>query len=406
MATLTTGEPDSRLKLLAQGAAVEFPSLLQWWLRFVVDTEGGLICPRVSHDNCRDASVPLGCVLLTRILWTFSAAAFRLGKPEWRVAADLAWRVLERDFVDPEFGGVFWSVHPSDTPAVTRKQIYAQAFAIMASAEYGRLSGNPRALELARELFVLVERHSRDREREGYVEAAGREWGPVEDHRLSERDLNEKKTMNTHLHILEAYTVLLVADPGSTRVKAALADLLAVFLRRIIRPDGRHLGLFFDEAWRSRSDVISYGHDIEASWLLCEAADALGTPDLAPAVRAAALALASATLEEGVDADGAIVYERFPDGTIDTDRHWWPQAEGIVGFLNAWRLSEDARFLEAAGRVWDFIQHRLVNRRFGEWYWRVDQAGRPNLSDDKAGFWKGPYHNGRACLEIIRRFEG
>lgn len=393
----------ARTERLRLEAEAELRSILAWWLRYVIDSDAGRIRGRVHHDNRRDPDAPLSSVLCNRILWTFAAASRRWNEAAWREAAGFVWSYFTRHFADREHGGVYWSLDPQGRALETRKQIYGQAFAVLALAEYHLATANPEPLEQARRLFHDIEAHSRDPVCGGYFEAYSREWRGLDDVRLSDRDLNSAKTMNTHLHLLEAFTNLADADPQNLPVRKALGQLVELFLGRIVRPGGRHLGLFFDECWRLESEVVSFGHDIEASWLLDEAAAVLGDSQLLGRVREVAMSLAEATLEEGVADDGSVLYERFADGRIDDDRHWWPQAEALVGFLNAWQISRQDRFLTAADRLWTFIKDRMVNRSHGEWYWRVDRQGRADLDDDKAGFWKCPYHNSRACLELIRR---
>ena len=207
--------------------------------------------------------------------------------------------------------------------------------------------------------------------------------------------------MNTHLHILEAYANLLRAwDNGDLR--ASLHMLVDTVLRRILNPDTHQLSLYFDREWRSLSDRVSYGHDIEASWLLVEAAEVLGDPELLTHVREAALQMAYAVLQRGLDADGGLFYEGDSSGVTERTKAWWPQAEAVVGFLNAYQLNGDPRFLDASLASWRFIQEHLVDKEQGEWFHTIDEEGRP-LECEKAGPWKTPYHNGRLCLEVIKR---
>jgi mannobiose 2-epimerase len=217
--------------------------------------------------------------------------------------------------------------------------------------------------------------------------------------RLSEKDENEKKTMNTHLHILEAYTSLYRIWPDSG-LRDKLRNMVQIFTEKIVDAATGHLRLFFDEEWNSRSTLVSYGHDIEASWLLYEAASALGEEE---SIKGTALRIASAA-HEGLADDGSLFYESDDaKGHFDRDRHWWVQAEAVVGFINAWEMSGDSSWLELASAVYEYIMTRLADREGGEWYWSIRADGSVNLDDDKAGFWKCPYHNSRMCLEIMAR---
>ena len=368
--------------------------IFPFWLNKMQDPAGGFR-GRIDGTGRLDAEAPKGAILNARILWTFSSAYRLLGRPEYLGAARNAFVQIRDRFYDPEFGGIYWSLSPDGKPLDTKKQFYAIAFAVYGCAEYFRATGEEEALELAISLWRSIEDHSRDTVKGGYLEACTRDWQPIEDMRLSEKDRNDAKTMNTHLHILEGYTGLYRVWKDET-LRRRLVELCNIFTDRIVRPDG-HLGLFFDEDWNSQSDMVSYGHDIEASWLLCETAELLGDDALLAKVRACCARIAAASLE-GLQADGSMIYEYDPGtagqaGHLDTNRHWWVQAETVVGCLNqGWE--------ERALRCWDYIKKNLLAPG-GEWHWSVDADGNPNTTDDRAGFWKCPYHNGRMCMEII-----
>lgn len=377
-------------------------NILPWWMHNTVDAVRGGFVGRILQDGTVVPDAPKGAVLNARILWTFAAAYRALGNDAHRQLAERAYRYLNRHVWDPEFGGVYWNVDAEGRPRDTRKQTYAQAFSLYAAAEYYRATHDGEALKRAVEIFNLLERHTFDPLYGGYLEAFGRTWGPLDDVRLSEKDLNAPKSMNTHLHMLEAYTALYRVWPN-LRLRDRLGRLLAVFLNIILDRDAGHLHLFFDTDWQVISEVVSFGHDIEASWLLLEAADALGDPALRLRTRDATLLLARTARHEGQDADGGIFAERHPDGTLDTDKHWWPQAEAVVGFLNAYTESGEAGFLSAGTGTWAFTRRHIVDYEHGEWFWRVSCTGEPYPGEDKAGPWKCPYHNARACLEVLSR---
>jgi len=229
-----------------------------------------------------------------------------------------------------------------------------------------------------------------------------RDWSEAADSRLSERDMDEKKSMNNQLHVLEGFTNLFRAteDP---RVAERVRELVELFKQRILDPRTGHLHHFFAEQWRVRSDTYTFGHDIEASWLLCEAADVLGGAALPQQVRQVALRMAQVALKEGLDSDGGLCYEGKAGKVIDRRKECWPQAEAVIGFLNAFELSVEAKYLEAARRVWDYIEDHLVDRVHGEWFWRINADGSPDPDLPKVSEWKGPYHGSRACLETLRR---
>ena len=372
-------------------------NILPFWLDRMPDPSGGWY-GRIDGDGRLVPDAPKGAILNARILWTFSSAFRLIGRPEYRAAAERAFLEIRDRFFDPEQGGVFWSLDAAGRPLDTKKQFYAIAFAIYGLAEYYRATGVGEALDLAVRLYRDIEAHSFDGD--GYLEACTRDWAPIEDMRLSEKDRNDAKTMNTHLHILEGYTCLyrVWKDDG---LRTQLAGLVEIFLDRIVRPDG-HLGLFFDTAWNSQSEMVSYGHDIEASWLLEEAADLLEDAELGARTSAACRRIAAASLE-GWKAGTGMIYEMDPvTAHTDADRHWWVQAETVVGCWNRFQRDGDAAWARRAADTWDFIRREIVCPD-GEWYWSLRADGTHNTVDDRAGFWKCPYHNSRMCLELLER---
>ncbi|MCR5132893.1 MAG: AGE family epimerase/isomerase [Bacteroidales bacterium] len=373
--------------------------ILPFWMDRMTDPAGGFRGRIDGHGNPVNGAEK-GAILNSRILWTFSAAARMLGRKEYLDTAAMAYSQIKDLFTDRKYGGVFWSLDPDGTPRDTKKQFYAIAFAIYGLSEYYRVTGEEEALELAKSFYECLERHSYDDVHDGYGEACGRDWSPIGDVRLSDKDQNDSKTMNTHLHILEGYTNLyrVWKDGG---LQDRLANLIWIFINHIIREDG-HLGLFFGDNWEPHSTMVSYGHDIEASWLLREAADVLGEPFLKEKVDSASRKIAAASLE-GWSAERGMIYEYDPaSGIKDADRHWWVQAETVVGCVDQYGLSGDYRWLKRAAAQWEFIRHNIICPD-GEWYWSVREDGSLNLADDRAGFWKCPYHNGRMCLEMLAR---
>jgi len=301
-----------------------------------------------------------------------------------------------------ESGGVYWLADNKGNMKDGKKQIYAQAFAIYGLSEYYRVTKDISCLDKAIGLFRLIEQYSYDVKLGGYFEAFNREWGTIDDLRLSAKDANEKKTMNTHLHVLEAYTNLYRIWKDDL-LKKQLQNLIEVFINRIVNSQTFNLKMFFDEAWNDKTDLVSYGHNIESSWLIYEAAAVLGDETLIKKVENVCLGIAEAS-KAGIVADGSMIYEKFfGSGQIDTDRHWWVQAETVVGFLNSYLLSGKEEYLNLSLAAWRFISEYLIDRQNGEWYWSVNNSLLPNIKEDKAGFWKCPYHNSRMCMEIIER---
>ena len=371
--------------------------ILPFWLRRMQDPDRGWY-GRMTGRGELVKEAPRGAVLNARLLWTFSAAWRLTGRPGYRAAALHAYREIRDRFMDRKYGGVYWSLDASGAPQDAKKQFYALAFAMYGLSEYYRAGGDRKALDLAVRLYRDIEAHSFDGD--GYLEACTREWAPIADMRLSDKDRNDAKTMNTHLHILEGYTALYRVWKDE-ELRERLAGLVDIFLERIVRPDG-HLGLFFDTQWRSQSEMVSYGHDIEASWLMEEAADLVADPALSERTSAACRRIAAAALE-GWTPEGGMIYECDPAaGHRDGDRHWWVQAETVVGCWNRFQRDGDPAWAQRALDTWDFIRRSLLCTD-GEWYWSVRADGSPNLDDDRAGFWKCPYHNGRMCIELIER---
>jgi mannobiose 2-epimerase len=380
-------------------------NILPFWAHHVVDEEHGGFHGLVMDDLRVDPLAPKGGVLNARILWSYSAALGRYGDPAYRRMADRAFEYLLGHFWDEEHGGLYWMLDHAGRPIADRKQTYSLAFGLYGLAEYYRATGCREALDRAVRLYRTIETHATDGPRGGYWEARARDWSPLADVRLSEKDRNAPKSMNTHLHLMEAYANLLRVwdDPGP---RERLRALVEIHLDHIIGRATGHLFLFFDERWAPIGRGVSYGHDIETSWLLMEAADLLGDPGLQARTREAALQMARVTLAEGFDRErGGLFAERDEDGRLDDEKHWWMQAEAVVGFLNAYELTREEAFLDAAERTWAFIDRFLVDRTHGEWRWRVRRDGSVIPGLPKVEPWKCLYHNSRAALETIERVE-
>jgi cellobiose epimerase len=380
-------------------AHAELSALCGWWAGHAVDQQRGGFHGEVSACDAPVPGARKGVVLNARILWFFSEAIAHDGRA--RPLADRAARYLTAHFLDSEYGGVFWSLDADGAPADRRKHAYAQAFALYALSAYHKATGDLSALEQARTLFALIERHYRDAEHGGYFEARAEDWSAVDDVRLSEVDQNAPKSMNTHLHVLEAYTALHAAAPTADTV-AALRHCLELFASHIFDPASGHLRLFFEADWRDRSEAVSFGHDIEASWLIWAAAESLGDARLKQASKPMATALARTALSEGLSERGGLYNERTYAGALDRRSVWWVQAEALVGFLNAYDLTAEPQFLQAFDQVWRFIRNAHLDGG-GEWTWWSERDAPDVDRDYKAGLWKCPYHNGRALMETIKR---
>ena len=418
-------------KMKAEMQDVLKKNILHFWMTQMVDEEHGGFYGRMDHSGTLHPDAEKGAILNARILWSFSAAYRVLGNPEYLAMATRAKDYIIDHFIDPEYGGIYWSVDYKGQPLDTKKQFYAIGFAIYGLTEYARATGDREALDYALQLYDCIEEHAFDRVHNGYIEACTRAWGKIEDMRLSELDANYPKSQNTHLHIIEPYTNLLrclkelhaqescdyvpvlgsvlpigITIPVETivAVETSLRNLIDIFTEKILNPETCHLDLFFEMDWtRGAGHLESYGHDIECSWLMHEAALVLGDKKVLAKVEPIVRKVAKAS-EKGLRPDGSLIHEANLDtGHVDDDLHWWVQAENVVGCFNLYQYFGDEAALEKAVRCWDYIKSQLIDYEHGEWYWSRHSDGSLNTSDDKAGFWKCPYHNSRMCLEIIER---
>jgi len=404
MVETATANKTTLLKEYKNDVQQELNNILSFWMKHCADEERGGFYGRLNNDNIADTTAPKGVVLNARILWTFSAAMQFKPGANYATIAERAFNYVLNHFYDKEYGGVYWTVDADGKPLNTRKQMYALAFAIYGLSEYYAATQNKAALNTAITLFNTVEEHSYDKTYRGYFEAFSRQWGVLDDLRLSAKDANEKKTMNTHLHIIEAYCNLYKVWPDEG-LKAQIVSLLQLFDKHIINKLSGHLDLFFDEQWNVRPNVISYGHDIEAAWLLQECAAITGDKYWIDIFKAHAVTIATAAAE-GLDADGGLWYEYKPDqNLLVKEKHWWPQAEAMIGFFNAWQITGDEKFLQQSFNSWVFTKHYIVDKKWGEWFWGITGDNNIMQGQDKAGFWKCPYHNARACMELIKRID-
>ena len=379
-------------------------NILRFWIDRMQDDEHGGFYGRIDSNNVLHADADKGAILNARILWTFSAAYRVLRKPVYLEMAYRAKRYFIAHFIDPEYGGVYWSLDYKGQPKDTKKQFYAIGFAIYGLSEYARATGNKEALMQAIQLYHCIEEHALDHEHNGYIEAMTRDWQPVADMRLSKHDANYPKSQNTHLHIIEPYTNLYRVWP-SAELEKSLRNIIDIFTDKILNSETHHLDLFFDMDWtRGAGQLESYGHDIECSWLMHEAALVLGDKVVLSKVEPIVRIVASAS-EKGLLTNGAMIHEaNLTADTTDDDLQWWVQAEAVVGFMNLYQHFHDESAFHKALCLWEYIKDNLIDYKDGEWYWSRHLDGSLNTIDDKAGFWKCPYHNGRMCLEILERF--
>ncbi len=376
-------------------------NILPFW-NLLRDPEGGFF-GRITGEGMLVEDAPRGAVLNARILWTYSALYRRFRRKEHLILAVHAKDYFVGHFLDHKYGGVYWSLDSEGKRLVDKAQLYAQSFGIYALSEFYAATGDDEALKAAVNIYHIVEHHFADSVNGGYIEALGRDFEALPDMRLSEHDVNCQKTMNSHLHLLEGYATLYRIWPDPM-LRERIASLLEILRTRITNPVTGHLELYFDRDWKVVPGGVSYGHDIETSWLALECAMALHDFDTVESTRALSRRLYAAGLE-GLQPDGSLVYEVKPSGVADNDRHWWVQAESVIGNLWAWKYLGESEGFGRAMKAWEYISSHIVDREGGDWWWKCGPDGVPDRSDDKAGEWKCPYHNVRMCLQVLDIFD-
>ena len=383
-------------KLLQEVRGCLTDNILPYWLS-LKDPRGGFY-GEAGADGAINHDAPRGVILNARIIWAFAAAYRELHTQKYLIAAMHACDWFLQHFCDHRYGGVYWSISPECVKLDSKKQLYAQAFAIYGLSELYKADKDDSVLRNAINIYRVVEAFFADKENGGYTEALARDFTPLEDMSLSEHDINADKTMNSHLHLLEAYANLYQVWPDEG-LKVAVQRLMDIIGTRIMAPDG-HLQLYFKRDWTPLPGGVSYGHDIETSWLLLECAFKLNDIELVNRVRPWALAMGQAG-NEGLMPDGSMRYERLLDGSYDDSRQWWVQAETVVGNLWLWKYHADASGAVRADSCWNYIREHLVDAAGGEWWWAVLPDGNTDYGHPKAGFWKCPYHDTRMCLQVL-----
>jgi len=391
--------------------------ILPYWMKYGVEKTGNGFYGAVDLDGKPVLTANKTSVLNARILWTFSAAALLDGKADYAAIADKAYNVVTRDFEDKVFGGYYMELSADNQVANDIKHTYAQAFVIYALCKYYEFRPREQVMQKIQEFFTLLEEKTKDRDNPGYLESFTRDWQIFGENRMA--DNNEPKSMNTHLHVLEAWAALYKVwkDP---RVELRLTELMNLFIGKIIRENG-HFGIFFDEAFNeaeSSKGICSFGHDIEGSWLLWEAAEILGNREIIEKMRGICLKMVDDIERVAVDKDGGLFLESTRFGShLKTNKHWWQQAETLVGFMNAFELTGDVKYWDIVKLSWSFIDTYLIDHQRGEWFTKLNRLGVPYLvepADDPSPYyrndwkidpWKCPYHNGRAMMELVKRID-
>lgn len=373
--------------------------LIPFW-QGLKDEENGGFYGYLSYDLKLDKKAVKGCILNSRILWFFSNAYMVLGDHSLLESATHAYQFLKEHCVDDEFGGVFWSLTYDGKPEDTTKHTYNQAFSIYALASYYDASKNPEALEIAWKLYDLVE--SKCKDEYGYLEAFTRSFEPEENDKLSENGVIAEKTMNTLLHVFEAYTELYRVTKEE-KVAKQIRFMMDIIKDKVFNKEIGRQEVFFDRTWNTLIDLYSYGHDIETAWLVDRGLEVLDdeayTNMLSPITK-----IITENIYNRAYIDHSLVNES-ENGVVDTTRVWWVQAEAVVGFLNGYQKQGDKKFLDASVDIWNYIKKYFIDKRNGsEWFWSVKEDHTP---DEKPIVepWKCPYHNGRMCFEVLRRMK-
>ncbi len=378
-----------------------FDNILPYWSR--LQTADSFISA-LDAKNQPVADTPLGLIMVSRLLWTYSRAYKLYGNEEHKKLANHAKLVLTTKFADTENGGYYWTLGEDGQPLESKKQCYGQAFCIYAFSEHYDATQDQDSLDRARSLFQLIEEKAWEPKSGGYLETFEADWTPLQKMQLSEVDVEAPKTMNNHLHIIEAFANLQKIAPFP-EVESACRRVLRTIADRILLPDTPRFGLFYDMDWNLIDEVVSPGHDIEGSWLLYEAAEIIGDSALESEFKKLAIDMAELVLQTGLDSADNGVHDEFHVGHAKANtKCWWPQAEGVVGFFNAYQLSGDNRYLEASLKIWEYIKSSFIDKEHGEWIWGRQANGSP-MPKEKAGPWKSSYHDGRACFEMLERIE-
>jgi cellobiose epimerase len=378
-------------------------NLLPFWSTKMADYKNGGYFGHITADDQVLPKEDKGGILNARILWTYSSAYRIFKDTAYLHMATRSKDYIMAHFIDKKHGGVYRSVKATGEPSDTRKQIYTQSFFIYGLAEYYRATGDTEALAAAKDIFNMVEKYALDRQSDGYFEVYSRDWKRIPDKLIGESTIYDEKTMNTHLHLMEAYTNLYRVWPDNS-VGVRLEALVEIFLDKIIDTKTSHLICFMDEDWKKNSAVDSYGHDIESSWLLTEAAGLLDDPRLLSRVKNVSIKIADAAAE-GLNRDGSLNYEKnLSNGHVSTERSWWVQSECIVGYLNTYELTGNEKYLDNAINCWNYTKNHFVDKKNGGWFSSVSESG--VAGGEKGGFWVCPYHNGRMCMEVVERVSG
>lgn len=374
--------------------------IIPFWNR-LRDNEYGGFYGEASGNGVANPKAVKGAIYNSRILWFYSEAFLTLGDESLLENATHMYEFMTKYCIDREYGGVYWSVNYDGTVNDAVKHCYNQTFAIYALSNYYAASGNKEALAEAMSLFNIIEEKCRDAE--GYLESFKRDFTDDRNDKLSENNVIAERTMNTLLHVLECYT-LLYSVSSDIRVRDSLILILEYFRSHIYDSKNGQCKVFFDKEYNPIIDLDSYGHDIEASWLITKACDVLGDDNISRRMYPVIMGLAKGALERGIDRKYMAMNNECENGVLNTKKVWWAQAEAVTGFYNAYELNNSCtEYRDMSENVWNFIKQYVIDSNTGEWVEDIYDADNIDYSQRLAHPWKGPYHNGRMCMEMIRR---
>lgn len=374
--------------------------IIPFW-KALRDDENGGYYGWLGYDLKLDKKAEKGCILNSRITWFFANAYMLLKDESLLEEAKHGYEFLKEKCIDKEYGGIYWSLNYDGTPSDATKHTYNQAFCIYALSAYYEATKDEQALALARDLFGLIEERCTDEV--GYLEAFTRDFRPESNEKLSENGVLAEKTMNTLLHVLEAYTQLYKVSKDD-KVKDRLLFIIDIIENKVYNKELHRQEVFFDKDYNSILDLHSYGHDIETAWLLDLTLDVIGDDELTERISKITRDLTNQTYK--VAFDGNSFANECEKGVVNEHRVWWVQAENVVGMINAYQRQNEQKFYDAAVSQWEFIKNYVIDKREGsEWFWEVDPEGKPYPDRPIVEPWKCPYHNGRMCFEVIKRLE-
>ena len=393
----SAGQAQSRDQIERLSESIEAnltDNILPFWMDYTVDPDGGFYGTVMNDGTAR--ATDKGAILNARILWTFSRAYRIYGIPAYKEMADRAAEYFKAHFIDRKYGGVFWTVDSEGNMGDATKQTYANAFGVYGLSEHFRATGDLSSLEAAKDIFFTLQKHSHDPARKGYIEVFNRDWSRTDAKGIDGR-ASTTKTMNTHIHVMEGFTNLYLAWPDQ-EVKEAILELLDILQTHLYNADTKHLILYCDDDWNVVDTEDSYGHDIETSWLMCESAEIVGDEALIAKIRRQAIEMVDVALAEGMTPEGAMKMEG-PRPAYQ----WWPMCETVIGCINAWQITGQKKYFDAASKCWAFTEKYFVDHKVGGWFKETDGDFNPSPRSPKASMWNCPYHNARMGYEVVAR---